>query len=426
LLARGRSGSGDRVQVNVHQAVATNTETDVPNWVYLAQVHRRQTGRHSRPYIDYPTLSRTKDGRYWLPYRTYLPGFSNTFAASVDLVARSGLVDPALELREDDLAAKLALAQLLDFAISREHYDSDLWRRAQDLGLPWAPVRRPEENAEDPHWWARDTFAPLDLGGGRRGTQIRGKWVCDAHPWRTPELAARLGQHDAEPDPVSAFRAPAEVEPDAHAWPLAGVKVIDLAWLLASGGAGRYLAAHGADVIKVEHSSRPDAMRWGVGGSPLGGRAEREAAQGPLATPAPTSPNRSGVFNEIHAGKRSIGLDLKTPEGREVLLALVAEADVVLSGFSPGALDRMGLSFDVLRAANPRIISVKQSGLGERGEYGQLRSYGPTAQAFSGLTEMSGRPEPYAPAGIGYSYLDWYGADNMALATVTALYRRSV
>ena len=85
-----------------------------------------------------------------------------------------------------------------------------------------------------------------------------------------------------------------------------------------------------------------------------------------------------------------------------------------------------GLGYDRLREINPRIVYVQQSGMGQIGTYGRLRSFGPTAQAFSGLSDMSGLPGPYPPAGIGYSYLDGFGAYQMALAMMAALYRQRV
>ncbi len=107
-----------------------------------------------------------------------------------------------------------------------------------------------------------------------------------------------------------------------------------------------------------------------------------------------------------------------------MLIELIKDADMVIEGFSPGTMDRMGLGYERLREINPRIVYVQQSGMGQIGTYGRLRSFGPTAQAFSGLSDMSGLPDPYPPAGIGYSYLDWFGAYQMALAMMAALYRQ--
>jgi crotonobetainyl-CoA:carnitine CoA-transferase CaiB-like acyl-CoA transferase len=127
---------------------------------------------------------------------------------------------------------------------------------------------------------------------------------------------------------------------------------------------------------------------------------------------------------EINAGKLSVSLNLKSERGKELLRRLLLEADMVVEGFSPGTFRKMGFGYEYLKSINPGIIYVQQSGMGEHGTYGRLRSFGPSAQAFSGLSEMSGLPEPWAPAGIGYSYLDWFGAYNMATAMIAALYRR--
>jgi crotonobetainyl-CoA:carnitine CoA-transferase CaiB-like acyl-CoA transferase len=89
-------------------------------------------------------------------------------------------------------------------------------------------------------------------------------------------------------------------------------------------------------------------------------------------------------------------------------------------------MERMGLGYAALREISPRIVYVQQSGMGQQGVYQAMKSYGPVAQAFSGLSEMSGLPSPWPPAGIGYSYLDWFGAYNMATAILAGLHRQRV
>jgi crotonobetainyl-CoA:carnitine CoA-transferase CaiB-like acyl-CoA transferase len=100
-------------------------------------------------------------------------------------------------------------------------------------------------------------------------------------------------------------------------------------------------------------------------------------------------------------------------------------SDVVAEGFSPGVLDSWGLGYDAMRAIRPDIIYVQQSGMGAQGTYGRFRTVGPIANSFSGLSEMSGLPEPAMPAGWGYSYLDWMGAYSFSLAILTALFHRA-
>ena len=99
-------------------------------------------------------------------------------------------------------------------------------------------------------------------------------------------------------------------------------------------------------------------------------------------------------------------------------------SDIVAEGFSPGVMDRWGLGYDELRRIKPDIIYAQQSGMGTAGRYGRLRAVGPIAAALSGMSEMSGLPEPAMPAGWGYSYLDWIGAYSFATAILAALYHR--
>jgi crotonobetainyl-CoA:carnitine CoA-transferase CaiB-like acyl-CoA transferase len=247
----------------------------------------------------------------------------------------------------------------------------------------------------------------------------------------TAEIAAELSG-SLDPRRVSSPAGPAidshsAVSKRGKPFSLSGVRVIDLSWIVASGGAGRFLTALGAEVIKVEHLSRVDGLRYGSAPVPPGGRAERDAAAGPLwRTLDRGDPNQCGTFMEINAGKRSLSLNLKTDEGKRILADLIRGADMVVEGFSPGTMDRMGFGYARLQELNPAIIYVQQSGLGQIGSNGRMRTYGPVAAAFSGISEMSGLPAPYPPAGIGYSFLDWFGAYNMATAILAALYRRRV
>jgi len=444
LVGRINGHGGQELAVAVHDAVATNTETDWPNWVYLRRTHYRRTCRHSMPEDTLPSLSMTKDGRWLLPYKSYLPGILDGWDGTLRLLDKYGM---AGDLTSDEYATPEGrkhvsdrISQLVDQLSNKLRFERDLWRDAQAFGLPWAPIRRPEENIDDEHWQQRETF--LDVYHpefDRSFTYVGAKWVAPEVPWSQGPRAPLLGEHNDEfGDQSTAWSSGVRVTVDDEVvnrphvisgrgkpFALAGVRVIDLSWLLASAGAGRYLAALGAEVIKVEHKSRWDAMRWGPAGQcPPGGRAERDAATEPLPQPEVTTPNRAGFFLEINSGKQGISLNLKSERGKQLLTELLKDADMVVEGFSPGTMQRMGFGYERLKEINPRIIYVQQSGMGEIGSLGSARSFGPTAQALAGISEMSGLPQPYAPAGIGYSFLDWYGAYNMALAMMAALHRQ--
>ena len=129
-------------------------------------------------------------------------------------------------------------------------------------------------------------------------------------------------------------------------------------------------------------------------------------------------------YNNKNPGKRGLSLNVKHPEGLKLAKQLVTMSGIVAEGFSPGVMESWGLGYEVLREIKPSVIYAKQSGMGSRGRYGRFRTVGPVAQAFSGLSHMSGLPDPYPPAGWGYSYLDWYGAYSFALAITAAVYHR--
>ena len=156
-------------------------------------------------------------------------------------------------------------------------------------------------------------------------------------------------------------------------FPLQGVKILDFAWFLASAGGTRFLAAMGAESYKVEWKDNPDTRLAAM--APVGGRAARDAATGPL--PPVRDPDMGGQFNNKNAGKRGISLNIRHPKGLPIAKDLVRICDVVAEGFSPGVLQRLGLGYDVLKSIRPDIIYIQQSGMGGHGTYGRMRTVGP-------------------------------------------------
>ena len=198
---------------------------------------------------------------------------------------------------------------------------------------------------------------------------------------------------------------------------LEGVRILDFTWFLASAGGTRFLAALGAESIKVEWAAHPDTRMGAM--APVGGRAAREKATAPV--PGVTDTDMGGQFNNKNAGKRGISLNVRHPRGLEIARQLVRMSDIVAEGFSPGVMDGWGLGYDELRAIKPDVIYAQQSGMGSAGTYGRFRAVGPIAASIAGTSEMSRLPEPAMPAGWGYSYLDWIGAYSFATAMLAAL-----
>jgi crotonobetainyl-CoA:carnitine CoA-transferase CaiB-like acyl-CoA transferase len=153
--------------------------------------------------------------------------------------------------------------------------------------------------------------------------------------------------------------------------PLAGLRVIELATLFAGPLAATWLADFGADVVKVEHPRRPDPSR-GHG------------------------PAKDGIglwWKTIGRNKRTVTLDLSKPGGRETMLRLAEQADVVIENFRPGTLERWGLGPDVLAAVNPRLILARVTAFGQTGPYASRPGFGTVAEAMTGFAALTGEPE---------------------------------
>lgn len=191
--------------------------------------------------------------------------------------------------------------------------------------------------------------------------------------------------------------------------PLSRFRICDFSGQLAGAGATRFLAAFGAQVIRIEDPVRQG--RWDI-----------------LRGAPPYKDERRGIelgagFQNHNVNKLGITLNLRTEQGRDLLQDLVRVCDVVTENFAAGVLERLGFGYDALVALRPDIIYVSNSGFGQTGPYRDFKTWGPIVQAVCGLTFTSGRPDQ-PPAGWGYSYMDHTGAYIMAIAILAALRHR--
>lgn len=188
---------------------------------------------------------------------------------------------------------------------------------------------------------------------------------------------------------------------NTHPAALSGIKVLELGSMYAAPTAGRMLRDFGADVIKVEDPENGDfARQW--------------------------QPQHDGLsigFARLNAGKRSVGIDLRTDAGRDVVLKLVREVDVVVESFRPGRLEEWGLGFEDLKRANPTIILTRVSGFGQSGPYTSRPGFGTIAEAVCGFAFLNGWPEtpPTAPP---FGFADSIAGIAAAYGTAMALFNR--
>lgn len=191
--------------------------------------------------------------------------------------------------------------------------------------------------------------------------------------------------------------------PDANtrSGPLRGHRVVELCSTIAGPVCARLLADFGAEVVKIEG-------REGDPGRNFGAQVDGVSLYG----------------SSMYRNKQSIVLDLKQPEGRDIALKLLEQADVLVENFRPGVLDRLGLGESVLRQRNPRLVTVRISGYGQTGPYRDLPGYGAICEAIAGVRNMTGDPDR-PPARVALATTDYLTAVYAAFGTLMALYERT-
>jgi crotonobetainyl-CoA:carnitine CoA-transferase CaiB-like acyl-CoA transferase len=188
--------------------------------------------------------------------------------------------------------------------------------------------------------------------------------------------------------------------------PLAGIKILDFAWVMAGPAATRYLANFGAEVIRVESARRPDALRTG----------------GPFIEGDP-QPDKAAQFHNVNAGKKLITVDLTKAASRPLVHDLVRWADVVFESFSPKAMKAFGYDYERLRKIKPGLIMVSSCLMGQTGPLSLFAGYGNLASAIAGFLELAGWPDrpPVGPFG---AYTDYIAPRYGAIAILAAIEHR--
>jgi crotonobetainyl-CoA:carnitine CoA-transferase CaiB-like acyl-CoA transferase len=377
LAVLGAGGPGQPVATSWHEALSVGHETEFAAWTARGERLLRHTGQHASHDRDprrwqWPT----SDGRY---VNLIMPALTrDRWASLLDWLNDHGMAADLNDERWQKGATRLAeerhIFEVLGAFAATLPADW-LFQEGQARDLPWGVVRRPEENLAEPQFLARPVFASLPAAVGM--------------PWRV-----HVGDG---PSPAERRRR------GVQARGIQGLRVLDFTWQVMGPTVTRILAHAGADVVKVERPGKPELMRV----MPVGSSAVYGSGEG------------SPFFANLNAGKRSIALDVSAE--RETVLRLAASCDVVVENFSSRVMERLGLSFDALQEANPSVVYVSLSGFGHEGPLRDYDTWGPTAQALSGLTYLSGLPGR-PPAGFGFSYLDYVGGYFGVLGALAAVW----
>jgi crotonobetainyl-CoA:carnitine CoA-transferase CaiB-like acyl-CoA transferase len=276
-------------------------------------------------------------------------------------------------------------------AWSRGHDKQWIAETAQAAHVPSFPLREPAEHLESAQLRHRGFFQTETVAG--RTVQVPGSpfGLRLVETQRQAALAEALASSpvmlgDGPPSTPSPAVTPGKK------LPLSGIRVLDFSWVIAGPTATRYLAAMGAEVIKIEAPGRGDPGRT------------------------------SELHSVLGQAKKAIVLDLKRPDAVGIAKALAARADVLVENFATGVMDRLGLGAEALAAINPRLIYVSASGLGRTGPESQAVAYGTLLQCYAGFAGLNRHPG--VPPRVGMAWLDPMCGLMLAFVTAASVWRR--
>src|SRR5579884_2674046 len=393
LWGRRRTGQGDWIDVSVFECLAAQENT-LTNYLGPGRFTRRNGSQHrtALPGRIFPAA----DGFIHL----YVGRESHVWARFLEWLGHP----PALT--EVDLAdinrrwERAALVDELTERFTRERTRAELFDTAQALHIPCVPVYSPADYLADAHTTARELVVAADHPTLGRYRALR------------PPLELRP-PHPPTPSPTSGEGERASQLPPRPLWergaggmrgaPLAGVRVCAFTHVAAGPYGCLQLAYLGAEVVKVESSTRIDTWRF----------RDRNA-----------DPEGSRTFADHNKNVRSVALDLKHPEGQALARQLIAASDAVVDNYSVGVMDRLGLGYEAVRQDNPRIIVLHMAGLGATGPRRHYVTFGPSVMSISGVTYLWNHPDQPMPVGSQSSYPDYVVGVYAAYAVVAALHRR--
>ena len=329
-------------------------------------------------------------------------GFVDEAMRDKDWINYAGLIvsgqEPISELeRAFDEVAKFCAA----------HTKQELFDLAFEHRLLIVPVSTVQDLMESPQLEAREFWQPVEHPAEGRSLKYPGPFVKFSEtPLKYGAAAPRVGEHEGLIEPRPAVATPAN-RPARRELPLAGVKVLDFAWVMAGPAGTRYLADYGATQIKVESTTKIDTAR----------------TLSPMLD-SQSGPERSGLFANVNAGKMGLSLNLSTAAGREFALRLVRWADVVTESYTPRAMRSWSLDYQSLRKVKPDLIMLSSCLGGQTGPWCELAGFGSMGAQLAGFGELAGWPDSL-PAGPFGAYTDYVAPKFTAMALAAALdYRR--
>lgn len=363
---RESAGVGDHLDISLFE---TATQVLDPFFGALA------TADYGRPWWQFPRGRR--DVAHYFPVfacqdgnvRICVLGVGQWRALRAWLGEPEQFQDPQYDRVEERQRAHQELHPLIAELFADRPVE-ELAEEGQRRGVPIAPLLDVGDVPGVEHFRRRGAFTELEVAPGAHVTVPSGHVEIDGQRAGIRHRSPRLGEHDPSiMEGLPPVPETAEQPGAPRGLPFAGLRVLDLGVIVMGAEAGRLFADLGAEVIKVESSKHPDGTR-----APFTGEVSPGCAWG-------------------QRNKRGLALDLRDERGSAVFADLVRTADVLLSNFKPGTLEKMGLGDDRLAVLNPRLVVVRSSAFGDSGPWRGWMGYGPLVRAATGLTSLWRDPE---------------------------------
>jgi len=313
------------------------------------------------------------------------------------------LADP--EQKPLNMAASVQMLRTLFMRYPRKHwFEYGLKHR-----ITFAPVNSLQELLAFDHLQFREYWRRQPVGN-KASVRFPGLWLKTPQTPLVVNREAPVLDQDGEQIRTQAAKTRArESKPsggDTVPLPFEGIRVADFAWVGVGPISSKYLADHGATVVRVESENRPDVLR----------------ANGPFKDAQPGW-NRSQFFGDFNTSKLSLALDLKSERAINIAKRLIAGSDVFIESFAPGAIARMGLGYDEVSRLNPGIIMVSTCLMGQTGPAAPMAGYGYHAAAIAGFYEVTGWPDRH-PTGPWVAYTDVIAPRFVSILLAAALDHR--
>ena len=392
IRSRRAIGHGQHVDASRQEAMLWAQNSYISRYSYQDQITRRE-GHHSA--FGAVNTYHTRDDGY-VNLSIYMTSHFGRMAK--DLMDHPVLSDEMWwerEIRQENREVVDNFVQEYMDTVDRD----DVVKRGQEIGIPIVPVLSPAEYAESDHAKERDFFIEMEhpvIGTYRTaGPPFR----MSASPWRPKRSAPLLGEHTEEVlKELESLPAVRSAQSNGHGGqsglprPLDGIRIADFTRAFAGPISTMYMGFFGAEVIKVESEDLDDNR----------------------------TPGQS-TFQDLNRAKLSCTLDLRKPQGKDLLKDLVRQSDIVSENFRPTVMDRLDIGYDELRQVKPDLIMIAMPGMGDSGPLSSYFCYGQQIMGIAGLTYLWGHADGAMDTRIKMPFADYVAALFGAIAMTAAL-----